>query len=78
MKTTALTLRLNSDTKKELEQLAIVTHRSKSFLATEAIKRYLELEAWQISEIESSIIEADAGDFASTAHLTNLATKYAR
>jgi predicted transcriptional regulator len=48
-----LTLRLNSETKNKLDQLAIETHRSKSFLAAEAINRYLEFESWQISEIES-------------------------
>jgi RHH-type rel operon transcriptional repressor/antitoxin RelB len=71
-----LTLRLNSETKNKLDQLAIATHRSKSFLAAEAINRYLEFESWQISEIESSIKEADAEDFAATEQLTRLAGKY--
>ncbi|MDO9282828.1 MAG: hypothetical protein Q7T88_10655 [Methylotenera sp.] len=72
-----LTLRLNVDTKNKLDRLANATHRSKSFLAAEAISRYLELEAWQIAEIELSIKEADAGDFASQDQLSNLAKKYA-
>ena len=77
MESAVLTLRLNIATKNKLDQLASATHRSKSFLAAEAINRYLELEAWQISEIELSIKEADAGDFASTEQMSDLAKKYA-
>ena len=77
MESAVLTLRLNADTKNKLDQLANATHRSKSFLAAEAINRYLELEAWQISEIELSIKEADSGDFSSSKQLSRLANKYA-
>lgn len=77
MESAVLTLRLNVDTKNKLDQLANATHRSKSFLAAEAISRYLELEAWQIAEIELSIKEANMGDFASQDELSNLANKYA-
>ncbi len=77
MESTVLTLRINSDAKDKLDKLASATHRSKSFLAAEAINRYLEIEVWQISEIELALAEADAGDFASDAQLELLATKYA-
>ncbi len=77
MESAVLTLRLNLDTKDKLDKLALATNRSKSFLAAEAINRYLEIEAWQISEIELALVEADAGDFASDAQVTMLATKYA-
>lgn len=77
MESAVLTLRLNIATKNKLDQLASATHRSKSFLAAEAINRYLELEAWQVSEIELSIKEAVAGDFASTEQVSDLAKKYA-
>jgi len=77
MESSVLTLRINKDTKDKLDRLAAATHRSKSFLAAEAINRYLEIEAWQISEIEQALLEADAGDFASDAQLAQLASKYA-
>ncbi len=77
MESAVLTLRINSDTKEKLDKLATATHRSKSFLAAEAISRYLEMEAWQISEIELALAEADAGDFASDAQINAIATKYA-
>jgi predicted transcriptional regulator len=37
----------------------------------------LEIEAWQIAEIEQAMIEADKGDFASDEQVTTLAAKYA-
>lgn len=77
MESSVLTLRLNSDTKDKLDKLANATQRSKSFLAAEAINRYLEIEAWQIAEIEQAMIEADQGDFASDAQVNALASKYA-
>jgi predicted transcriptional regulator len=45
--------------------LAAATHRSKSFLAAEAIREFVELNEWQIREIQAALQEADAGDFAS-------------
>jgi predicted transcriptional regulator len=77
VESSVLTLRLNSDTKDKLDKLANATQRSKSFLAAEAINRYLEIEAWQIAEIEQAMIEADQGDFASDAQVNALASKYA-
>ncbi len=77
MESAVLTVRLNHDTKEKLEQLANATHRTKSFLAVEAINRYLEIEAWQIAEIEQALVEADKADFASEDEVNALAKKYA-
>lgn len=77
MESSVLTLRLNNEIKNKLDKLANATKRSKSFLAAEAINRYLETEAWQIGEIEQALIEADQGDFASDAQVNALAFKYA-
>ena len=38
--------------------------RFESRTATEAIRSYIELDAWQKTEIEAALKEADAGDFA--------------
>lgn len=77
MESAILTLRLNTDTKDKLDKLASATHRTKSFLAAEAINRYLEIETWQIAEIEQALIEADAKDFASDEQVAMVASKYA-
>jgi predicted transcriptional regulator len=62
---TTMTVRLEPDLKERLEHLAAATHRSKSFLAAEAIREFVELNEWQIREIQAALQEADAGDFAS-------------
>lgn len=77
METTILTLRVPQEVKDQLGKLAEATHRSQSFLGGEAIRRYLELEAWQIAEIQQAIAESDAGDFATDAELNAVVKKYA-
>lgn len=62
---TTMTIRLEPELKQRLDQLAEATHRSKSFLAAEAIRDFIELNEWQIQEIKDAIKEADNGDFAS-------------
>jgi predicted transcriptional regulator len=67
-----MTVRLDRDIKTRLEQLARATQRSKSFLAAEAIRDYVELNEWQIAEIESAIQEAERGDFASDSEVADV------
>jgi RHH-type transcriptional regulator, rel operon repressor / antitoxin RelB len=45
MDTAILALRVPVEFKQQLDKLADATHRSKSWLAGEAIRRYLDLEA---------------------------------
>jgi len=62
--TSTMTIRLGNDLKDRLDRLAAVTQRSKSFLAAEAVKEYVELNEWQLQEIQSALNEADSADFA--------------
>lgn len=62
---TTMTIRLDPELKLRLDQLAEATHRSKSFLASEALRDFIEVNEWQIQEIKDAIKEADAGEFAS-------------
>jgi predicted transcriptional regulator len=77
METSILTLRVPQEIKDQLGKLSEATHRSQSFLGGEAIRRYIELEAWQIAEIQQAIQEADAGDFATMDELNAVVKKYA-
>lgn len=61
---TTMTIRLEPELKSRLDQLAEATHRSKSFLAAEAIRDFVELNEWQVQEIKDGLKEADDGDFA--------------
>jgi len=47
--------------KARLERLAEITHRSKSFLATEAINEYLSTQECQLTEIIKGLAEANEG-----------------
>ena len=53
------------------------THRSKSYLAGEVIRQYLEREIGQIGEIQQAIKEAGADDFASNDAVDAVVKKYA-
>jgi len=77
MATAVLTLRVPQEIKERLDKLAQTTQRSESFLAVEALARYLDMETWQIGEIERAIAEADQGDFAKPADIASLLKKYA-
>ena len=75
---TTMTLRLEDDIKNRLDALADATQRSKSYLAAEAVRDYVELNEWQIQETWQALTEADAGDFASAEDLAALAAKWGK
>jgi RHH-type rel operon transcriptional repressor/antitoxin RelB len=62
---TTITIHLEPNLQQRLDQLAVATQRSKSLLATEALRDFIELNEWQLQEIEEALKEADNGDFAS-------------
>lgn len=59
--TTILSVRIDSETKDQLEALAKRARRSKSFLAAEAIAAYVEAETWQLDEIQAGLEELEKG-----------------
>jgi predicted transcriptional regulator len=73
---TTLTIRLKSDLKDRLDDLANATNRSKSFLAAEAIQEFVDSNEWQLQEIKTALTEADAGDFASEKELRKTLGKW--
>ncbi len=73
---TTMTVRLEDEVKERLDKLAESTQRSKSFLAAEAIRAFVENNEWQIAEIRAALREADAGDFASDKEMAALARKW--
>ena len=73
---TTMTIRLDEEVRDRLDLLAGSTQRSKSYLAAEAIRDYLEINAWQIAEIRAAIQEADQGDFATDEDVVALASKW--
>jgi len=72
------TARLDRKTKNRLEKLAKAMERSKSYVAAEAIRAYVELNEWQITEIRTALKEADASDFASESQVEAVRRKWRR
>jgi len=55
-----LSIRLNPETRDQLEDLADATGRTKSFIAAEAIESYIALQSWQVKAIETAVSKADS------------------
>jgi predicted transcriptional regulator len=73
-----MTIRVDRKTKTRLEKLAKAMERTKSYLAAEAIRTYVELNEWQIGEIKAALKEADAGDFATPEEVAKVMNKWRR
>ena len=73
---TTMTIRLDADIKSRLDKLADATQRSKSYLAAEAVREFVELNEWQVQEIKAGLREADAGDFATEPELQAVLAKW--
>lgn len=73
---TTMTIRLDDSVKSRLEGLAVAMHRTKSFLASEAIQKYIEINEWQIQEMQAAIEEADRGEFASDEAVNDVFSKW--
>lgn len=58
--TTTMTLRLDDETNSRLSNLAGATDRSKAYLATQALKLFLENNEWQVQAIKAALTEADS------------------
>ena len=73
---TILTTRLPASIKSELDDMAKSTGRNRNALVQEALRRFLEVERWQIADIKEAMRAADAGDFASDEEMEQLWAKY--
>jgi len=56
-----ITIRVETEIKEKLDQMAIATKRSKSYLASEALRDYIKLNEWQLNAIQEGIRQADNG-----------------
>ncbi len=59
MPSTTLSIRVDDDQKDRLEALAQSTGRSRSFLAAEAIREYLDVNEWQVAGVRAAIRSID-------------------
>jgi RHH-type transcriptional regulator, rel operon repressor / antitoxin RelB len=71
-----LNVRLPADLAVQLEALTKATGRTKSFLAVEALRDYLAVQAWQVQDIKAGLAEADRGEFASEDQVVRFFAQY--
>ncbi len=60
-KSTTISIRVSTTTKKKLDAIAKSRKRSKSFLAAEAIENYISVEEQQLQQIEEGLADIEAG-----------------
>jgi predicted transcriptional regulator len=75
-RTVTITVRMPASVKDQLEELARVTGRQRTYLALEAIRQYLAVEAWQVADIREAIARADAGEFATDEQVAAVRHKF--
>ena len=73
---TNLTVRLEDHVKDRLDSLAEATHTSRSSLAAQAIRNFIELNEWQMEQIRAALAEAERGDFASDEEVRRSVSKW--
>ena len=56
-----VSFRLESDKVAALDALADSLDRDRTYLLSEAVRAYLELQQWQLDEIQAGLADADAG-----------------
>lgn len=57
---TTLSVRISPEMINQLKELAEATGRTKSYLAAQAIASYLQIQAWQVQEIQKAVQKADS------------------
>ena len=73
---TTLSLRVPKHVIDQLGLLADATGKSRNFIAVQAMRDFIEREAWQVREIQQAVQEADAGDFATDEEVQAIKAKW--
>ena len=76
MKSIPVSSRVGKAVSEKLDMLSKATSRSRSFLISEAIKTYVEDQAWQIEAIKEGVEQADQGKFASNDNVRKTFAKF--
>jgi len=73
-----VTVRLEPGLRERLDRLAKAQRRSRSYVATEAIREYVKANEWQILETRKALAEADRDEFASSEDVHRVLKKWTR
>ena len=71
-----ISFRLESDKVAALDALADSLGRNRTYLLSEAVQAYLDLQPWQLDEIRAGLADADAGRLVAHQKIRALAAKW--
>jgi RHH-type rel operon transcriptional repressor/antitoxin RelB len=74
----SVTFRLAADKRAELDAMAQILDRDRSYLINQAVEAYLEVHRWQLDHLREAVRQADAGEFASDAEVAAAFDRWTR
>ena len=72
----AISLRIENKKIQEIDELAKISKRDRTFIINEAIEAYLSVQTWQLAHITQSVSDADSGKFASDRDVEKVLKKW--
>jgi len=73
-----VSFRVDADKVSALDTLARALNRDRSYLLNEAVAAYLEVQRWQVEQIEKSLRQADEGKLIPHTKVKQMARKWRR
>jgi RHH-type transcriptional regulator, rel operon repressor / antitoxin RelB len=71
-----ISVRLDEEKIQELDKIARLSKRDRSFVISEAIDSYLHIHKWQIDHIKKAMSQANMGEFASEVEVKKAIKKW--
>jgi len=78
MEKQTINFRLDAEKVSDLDTLAKALDRDRSYLLNEAVRSYLEVQQWQIEQIDKALEQADAGKLIDHSDVRKMAAKWLR
>lgn len=72
----AISLRIENKKIQEIDELAKISKRDRTFIINEAIEAYLSVQTWQLAHITQSVSDADSGKFVSDRDVEKVLKKW--
>jgi predicted transcriptional regulator len=69
---------MDNEKRQELDAIAEVSDRDRSYVLNEAIDAYLDVHAWQIEHIKKGLRQAEAGEIASDKEVAKAFARWRR
>lgn len=69
--------RVPRELRDDIDRLVRATGRNRNTLVEEALRRFIDVERWQLADIEAGLREADSNDFATEEEVAATFDKHA-